>query len=272
MTRSAVVRKDFRDSLRSRTLWVLIVAFALLLSLTAYASQLGEGATVTEFVDLTAETFGLLVPLVGIVLGYKSIVDERESGTIALALSVPTSRWAFVSGKFLGRSLVLALPVLIGMVVTVGVVIVLYDQVPLGRYLLFAALNVLYGLAFLSIALALSTSLATGRRVTTGAFGAYVLLVMFWSELVDLTVLVLWRFDFAILANRPDWSWLLELASPAESYDRLVTALFDSDRGAAYAVADAPWYVDWWVAVVLLVGWVVLPLVVGYARFRRAEL
>lgn len=267
----AIARKDFLDSVRSRALWVLVALFVGLLALIAYGAQLGEG-TVDEFIEFTAVAFALFVPLVAVVLGYKAVVTERESGTIALALSFPHTRLEFVVGKFVGRSLVLAIPVLVGMVVASALVVVLYDSFPLVEYLLFVLLNVALGLAFLGIALGLSMSTTSSRRVTAGAFGAYIVLGVLWGDLVEAVLLVLWRFQPEVLADRPDWSLFVQLASPAESYNRLVTALFDSGPGAAYTGAGAPWFVDAWVAVLLLPAWVVLTVGLGYLVFRRADL
>lgn len=267
-----IARKDFRDSVRSKTLWLLVSVFVLVLLIIAYAARQDGGTEVVEFVDLTAAVFALFVPLVSIALGYKSVIDERESGSIVLALSFPHTRRDLVTGKFVGRTLVLAIPMLVGMIVASTLVIWLYDTLPVGRYLLFAGLNVLYGMAFLGIAFGLSMSTTSSRRVTAGAFGAYVVLVMLWAELIDLLVLVLWRFDASVLLDGPDWALFTRLLSPEESYERLITALFDSDTGAAYVGTDVPWFVDSWVAVLVLAGWVVVPIAVGYLRFDRSDL
>lgn len=268
----AVARKDFLDAVRSRTLWALVALFVLLLLGIAYVAQLGGERDVIQFIEFTTLAFALFVPLVAIVLGYKSVVDERESGTIALALSFPHTRLDFVLGKFAGRSLVLAIPVLVGMVVASVLVVFLYESLPVGRYLLFTVLNVLLGLAFLAIALGLSMSTPSSRRVTAGAFGAYIVLATLWSDLVDAIMLILWRFDASIVVNPPDWLLFVQMASPAEAYYRLVIALFDFGVEAAYTAPDAPWFVDSWVAVLVLAGWVALPLALGYLRFARADL
>jgi len=269
---TAVARKDFLDAVRSRALWLLVVLFVGLLVLIAYGAQLDGETDVVQFIEFTAEGFALFVPLVAVVVGYKSVVDERASGTVALALSFPHSRLEFVLGKFAGRSLVLAVPVLVGMATASALVVVLYDSVPVLEYMLFVVLNVALGLAFLAIALALSMSTTGSRRVTAGAFGAYVLLAVLWSDVIQALLLVLWRFQAEVLIDRPEWSLFVQLASPVESYNRLVTALFDSGLGATYTGPDAPWFVDAWVAALVLVGWIVLSLGVGYAVFRRADL
>jgi len=273
MSWQAVARKDIRDSIRSRGLWVLLGFFAFLVLLFAYVGWVDDGGDATAFIRLTMEGFALIVPLVAIVLGYKSVVLERQSGTLALSLSLPHSRAELVLGKFVGRALVFCVPILVAMGGMLAVILALYESVPLIEYLLFIGLNVLYGLAFLALAISLSMSTTSSRRATAGAFGAYVLLVMLWSDLVDVLVLILWRFDGTVLANVPDWALLLQLASPFESYSRVTAALFDMpDVASVYVVEGAPWVVDSWVAAILLLAWVAGPLALGYSRFKASDL
>lgn len=267
-----IARKDFLDAVRSRTLWGLLVVFVGLLLVITYVGQLGDGSELEQFIEFTAGGFALFVPLVSIVLGYKAVVDERESGTIALLLSFPHTRLDMVVGKFVGRSIVLAIPVFVGLVVASGAIVFLYDSFPLIRYLLFAVLSVLLGLAFLAIAVGLSMSTTSSRRVTTGAFGAYILLGVLWTSVIDVLLLVLWRFEPTITASPPDWALFVQMASPVESFNRLVTALFDISAGASYAADGAPWFTDAWVAVLVLVGWVAVSLGLGYLKFAHTDL
>ncbi|SDJ30295.1 ABC-2 type transport system permease protein [Halovenus aranensis] len=271
MSWTAIARKDFLDAARSKTLWGLLVLFVGYLGVITYLSQ-GQDAELLQFIELTAAGFVLFVPLVSIILGYKAIVDERESGTIALLLSLPHTRREMVFGKLVGRSAVLAIPVLVGLLGASVVIAVLFDSFPVVEYLLFALLSVGLGVAFLGIAIGLSMSTTSNRRVTTGAFGAYVALGVLWKNLIDAILLLLWRFDSEPLSDPPEWAVLVQLASPMESFERVTAALFDIDIASAYTGAGAPWVADAWVAVLLLVGWIVLPLAVGYARFSRVDL
>ena len=274
MSIDAIARKDFRDAIRSKTLWLLLGIFVLLFLGIAYAAWRVGDAEFIEFVDLTAVVFVLVLPLVGILLGYKSVIAERESGSIVLVLSMAHSRRDLVIGKVIGRLVVLSSAVVLGMTISSIVLLALFDTFPAGRYLLFAGLNILYGAVFLSIAISLSMALSSGRRVTAAAFGAYILLVMLWDALVELLLLVLWRFDNSVLDpfELPDWSFLFRMSSPSESYFRLTTALFDSDLGEIYTIEFAPSYVSAPVALLLLIGWVIVPLTLAYLRFKRADL
>jgi len=269
MSWQTVAWKDVRDSIRSRGLWALLALFGLLVAVFAYVGWVDQGSAVEPFVVLTAEGFGIIVPIVAIVIGYKAVIEERRSGTIALLLSFPHTRRDIVLGKFVGRALVLTVPLLLALGAMFAVIVTLYDNAPVGSYLLFVGLNVVYGVAFLAIAIGLSMVLRSGRQVTAGAFGAYIILVMFWDALIT----VLWRFNPPNL-QLPDWALLVQLASPVESYNRIVDALFDLEPGLTPTLssAEAPWYVGPEVAFVVLIGWIGLTLGLGYAQFRRTDL
>jgi len=270
---TAIARKDVRDSVRSRGLWILLGFFALLVLLFAYAGWVDDSGDADAFVRFTIDGFALIVPLVAIVLGYKSVVFERQSGTIALTLSLPHTRRELVLGKFVGRALVFSAAVVIAMGGVLAIILVLYDTLPLLEYLLFIGLNLLYGLAFLGLAMALSMSTTSGRRATAGAFGAYVLLVMLWSDLVNVLLLIIWRFDGSVQLDPPDWSLFLQLMSPLEAYLRVGASLFDMPNVASVNLVEgAPWFVDSWSAILILLAWVGVTLGLGYLMFRRSDL
>ena len=267
-----IARKDVRDASRSRWLWVL--SGLLLVAFVGYGlvhRYIGAN-TFTAFLDGLTVLVASLLPVLGLGLGYKSIAHDRTSGSLFLTLSFPHSRRDVVFGTFVGRSVVLLAPTLCSLVLAGAVGAVLYGTD--GAYMLpwFLLVTVVYGVAFVSIAVALSMSTTTDRRITLGALGSYLLLVQFWEDLHSLTVLILHRFDFTVLGAMPDWTLLFRLLKPSEAYYRVVRAAFDVGLAGRYVGDGAPLYVDWWMAVVLLTAWVSVPLAIGYRRFGAADL
>jgi ABC-2 type transport system permease protein len=267
-----VARKDVRDASRSRWLWAL--SGLLVLAFVGYA--LGHryiGAqTFPDFLGGLTVLAASLLPVLGIGLGYKSIIHERTSGSLFLTLSFPHSRRDVVLGTFLGRSLVLLGPTLLALALAGVAGAALYGTDGALVFPVFLVVTALYGVAFVGITVALSMSTTRERRVTLGALGAYLLLVQFWDDLHSLMLLILHRGDFAVLQDIPDWALLARLLKPSESYYRVVRAAFDVGLGGQYVGPDAPLYVGWWIALLLLVAWVAVPLAVGYRRFVRADL
>ncbi|WP_440991693.1 ABC transporter permease [Haloarchaeobius baliensis] len=266
-----IAYKDVNDAGRSKAIW-LLVAILLVLSV-GYAvlhQYVGE-ETFTAFVNGYAGVLALVVPLLAIMLGYKSVVHERNSGSLKLTLSMPHDRKDLAVGTFVGRSVVLLVPTLAAMVVAGGVAAVLYGTEGLLWYPWFLFATVLLGLAFVGFSVGLSMSTAVDRWITFGALGGYLLLVNFWGLLHGMTLLVLHRQPVPP-SEFPDWAYLYRLLEPGQSYYRVLEFGFDGGGAGLYLGAGTPFYVDWWMGVLLLVLWAVVPLVVGYRRFRSGDL
>jgi ABC-2 type transport system permease protein len=137
-------------------------------------------------------------------LGYKSILSERTGGQLRLALSVPHSSQDVAVGKFVGRSVVFAVPTALALCLASGVAIALADGgVPWLWLPWFVSVTVLYGVAFVGVAVGVSLSTAAGRRVTVGTIGAYLVTVVLWEDLHTAVLLMLHRFDTAVTNDMP---------------------------------------------------------------------
>lgn len=268
----AIAYKDVRDASRSRTLWGLFALLSLLFVGFAVAqTRLGEDGFV-PFLDGLAGLIAVFLPVLGILLGYKSVSEDRSDGSIALSLSFPHSRADLVVGTVVGRSIVLLAPTLLGLVAAGGAGLYLHGTDGALMFPWFLLITAIYGVTFVALAVGLSLSTTVDRRITYGALGGYLLLVQLWDNLVSLTVLVLHRFESGILNNVPDWALLFRLVKPSESYYRLFRAGFDVDRAAAYVGSGSPAFVHWGIALSLLVLWTLVPLALGYRRFSAADL
>jgi hypothetical protein len=248
---------------------VLLAGFLLLYLLIGYAGVELVGDDFDAVVSLAGLATAFVLPIVSLGVGYKSIIAARSSGAIALALSLPHSRLDLAVGTFVGRAGVVLLPAVAGLTVAAAVAGVLTGPPPVA-YLGLVAVTVLYGLAFLGIAVGVSMGVGTSRRATGGAFGAYILFVALYDQLIQLLVFVLFRFQSVGL---PDWARLAQHLGPPQAYSYVVSELFGDVSVVTQFTTTAPpgWFTAP-VAVLVLAGWVGLSLAVGYRRFRRAEL
>ncbi len=272
MTWQDIARKDVSDAGRSRTLWAL--AGLLLVGFVGYSyghTYLGEDSF-PAFLEGLAQVIGSGLPLLGILLGYKSIVHERKSGSLFLTLSFPHSRRDVIVGKFVGRAIVLLAPTLVALIVAGVVGAVRYGTDGLALFPWFLLATALYGVVFVAISMALSMWTTVDRWITFGALGSYLLLVQLWDNFHSLTILLLHRFDFSVFADMPDWALLFRLLKPSEAYYRLLRAGFDVSLAGRYVGDGTPLYVEWWMALVLLALWCAVPLAVGFRRFGTTDL
>ncbi|MFT4910541.1 MAG: ABC-type transport system involved in multi-copper enzyme maturation permease subunit [Natronomonas sp.] len=267
-----VAHKNVRDSGRSRTVWLLFAILSILF--VGYAvghGYLGEDSFVA-FLDGLVGIVGTFIPALGVLLGYRSISDDRESGSLLLELSFPHSRRDLIVGTFVGRTIVLVVPTLVALAVAGIVGAFQYGTGGALWYPWFLFVTALYGAAFVGVSMGLSMATTSDRRITFGAVGGYLLLASLWSGLVSFGFSVIHRFGIPGNVTIPDWGLLLQLAGPSESFFRLMRAGFDLDRAGRYVGEGTPVYVDWWGALLLLALWIVVPLVLGFRRFRTADL
>lgn len=272
MSWQAIARKDARDAVRSRGVQVLFLLLGVLsVGYAAGHAYLGE-RTFPAFLGGLTRLLAVALPVLAILVGYKSVSHERTSGSLFLTMSFPHSRWDYLLGKVVGRSVVLLAPTLVALAAAGVVGAFRYGTEGAALYPWFIVATALYGLAFVGVAVGLSMSTTVDRRITLGAFGGYVVFVTFWDGVHSLTMLLLHRFDSSVLSNLPDWALLFRLLGPGESYRRLVRAGFDVDLATLYVSDGVPLYVGWWMGVLLLVAWFAVPLALGYRRFDAADL
>lgn len=297
MTWQAVANKDFQDAIRSRWLWGLSVLFVVLIAGSAYFFTRGDSQDVTtdSFIGIFGQIGGLLIPLVAIVVAYAAIIGERESGTIKLLLSLPHSRQDVVLGKFLGRSAVIALPVLLGFAIAAVVFLVAGITFKFANFLAFTVLTTSLGVVFVGIAIGFSAGAPSQRRAMIGSVGVYVLFTLFWQYLRRGVINILTEAGKRIPglsepanATLVKASLLSKFLNPVRAYETLAATLYAQDTIGArlYGTSnpilaqlarqqlqqDMPFYLSDPFIIAVLVVWLVVPPIVGYLLFTDTDL
>ena len=309
MTWEAVARKDFEDAVRSRWLWGLSAFFFAFIGGTTavffgwvVSGSKGQ-ATSDSLFGLFASGFlsfsytgflGFALAFIALLTAYGSIIDERESGTVKLLLSLPHSRRDVIAGKLAGRSAVVVLPVLGGFFVALIVLFatgtaVVFEH--LGPHVL---LTVLLALIFVSIGVGISAAVDTGRKATLWALGLYFLFALLWStvaqglprlatEIGKRAPLLDPLSGAATIKSR----LLIKYLNPLRAYETLVASVYFGDPTQARLVkagvfeqmaaqqalqGGLPFYLQDWFIYLVLAFWLVVPPVVGYMVFRETEL
>lgn len=245
MTWPTIARKEFDDAVKSRLLWGIVAIIAVMTSLSAAISLLVPDVEGGPEMALggASQFAGLPVPIVALIAAYLAVAGERESGSLKVLLGLPPSRAEVLVGKFLGRS---------------GVVVI--------------ALVLGFAVSFVGIAVGISAATATRARAMTLAISAYLGLTLLWDLAPNgVHLLVAGEMPGAVV---PAWFLLLQGLSPTGAYNALVQTLL---LGSGVAVearigGPAPAFLHPGVFLALLAVWAVLPLVAGYVVFRRADL
>ncbi|WP_276300196.1 ABC transporter permease subunit [Halorussus lipolyticus] len=274
-----VARKDFEDAVRSRMLWAITAVFLLFTAGAVYIRKAVLGGTpglpdATQF--LTAPS-GLIIPLTALVVAYLAIAGERESGSIKILLGLPHTRWDVVFGKLVGRTLVVTAGILVAFAGAAVTLLVLFGELAIVDFLLLTLVTVLFGLTFVGIAIGASAFTATRSRAMALAIGAFFLFQVVW----DFVPLGVYYFAEGSLpgpttTQLPAWYYLVQVLNPKNAYSQGADIVF-SGAGPVVPVeslvgSSAPFYVQNWFGLVILVVWLVVPVALGYWRFQRADI
>ncbi|AGN00034.1 ABC-type transport system involved in multi-copper enzyme maturation, permease component [Salinarchaeum sp. Harcht-Bsk1] len=282
MSVGIVAKKDFRDAIQSRALWALVGTFIVLSVITTYgyteAPELfgtQEEATFGGLVFFTLGFTALFVPIAAIIVGYKSVAGEREIGSIKLLLSQPTTRRDVFLGKVLGRAAVLATGLAIGLVVGLLFGALLIGGLNAWALVAFVALTLLFVAVYSAVMVSISATTGSTTRATTLAIGFFVLFELVWDVVPLMIVYVVEGFQFT--TDYPDWAYIVTNVSPSTAYSSGLFALLPGVADSLEASSDAGSETDAFyqtpeLGLVMLVLWIVVPLLVGYYQFNRADL
>jgi ABC-2 type transport system permease protein len=258
--RTAIVaRKDFEDAVKSKMLWSLMGLLVLIVGIIYVAIWWNvDDPEPVDIVGAATAIFQLIVPLVALIAGYLSIVGERRSGSIKVLLSLPPDRRDVVFGKLLGRAGVIGATVLAAFLALVG------------------------------IAVGVSALVASRGQAMAGVVGLYLVFLLFW----DLLTAGVYRVVAGELPGNPGdqfeaWYVFLQWLNPLEAYSVLTDTILGETFGAftiplfapqeasateRVVAGEVPAYLQEPVTVPILLFWFVVPVALGYLRFRGADL
>lgn len=276
MSSLVVARKDFQDAVRSRLLWGVTALFVLLVGglAVAFSTILSAGdagvptGSSLWFVVFLQGTAGFFVSIAALLVGYKAVAGERESGTISFLLGLPHTRRDVVVGKVLGRSAVLVVALLAGFLVAAVVLIGVGGDFAATEFALFTLLTAFYAVAFVSAAVALSSITAGAAKAAALAIGFWVLNRV-WGVVSLVVLVVVSGFSFPD-PPLPDWYHVLAGLGPGAAYGNAAAYFLPPEfsRQVQTSLGGLPaWY-----GLVVLAGWTVVPLLFGIWQFERVDL
>ena len=228
-----VAKKEFRDAIRSKGLWVLSFMFTALFVMPAglnwwdlrNAEQVPRG--LQDF-GLQAAISGsylsivtLLVPIVVIFATYAAVSDERTSGSLKVLLSLPFSRRDVIVGKVVGRSVVVGVPLAAALAVTGAFFALSPFTFKLDAFLWFVLFTLAFTLVMVAFFVSISGAMSTNLRSLAGAGLVYFYLSFGWNSLANSVGDLL--ANYAGVTGSLRWQVVLfvKLLSPTQAYRTL---------------------------------------------------
>jgi ABC-2 type transport system permease protein len=264
---------DIVESLRAR--WFLIyslvfggiVALLFLFGLTEsrVLGFIGLSRLLVTYIQLTMA----ILPIFVLITTVRSVAGDREAGVFEYLLSLPVSLGAWFWGKFVGRYIVVFLPVFAAMLAAVGVALVREIEVPWPLFGFYTALLAAMAVCFLGFGMLIS-ALARSTDMAQGAAFMLWLVLLLFLDLVLLGVMIQGRVE-------PEVTVGIALANPLQVFRTAALLLFDPQLivlgPSAYVILDAfgvLGYKIFALAYPSLLGLCAAAL--GYFFFRRGDL
>lgn len=278
MSLRAVTRKEFQDSIHSFSLLGLTLLFTLfagwLTALQFIPRGFRESAvnpTTLALLNSMRQPALFFVPLVGLALGYNSIIGERETGTIKVILGLPNTRNEVVLGKFVGRGAVLLTAILVSYMAVGLTALALYDSFSVWIFATYTVLTVLYGLVYIAIGIALSASVDSQIRALSAAGFFYGLFLLVWDVFVAGIATATVGYTLPQTGG-PPWLQALFMLNPSTAFAYATRAVIPEYREISILFDPTVFYLQDWVGFVVLALWITVPLALGYQRFNTDDL
>ncbi|MDS0478384.1 ABC transporter permease subunit [Natrinema sp. 1APR25-10V2] len=219
-----IVGRELRTVVRTRTFFILGLAFATVVVGIAWVGGSVRAGYVPTLVDLLTP-LELLVPVVAVAFGYRAIIGDAQRGELDVLKTYPVSNREIVFGVYTGRAIGLVTTIVVPLVLAALMVALFKDE---GRTLYashsgvdspllfarFVVLTVLFALTVLAVAIAISAVVSGTRSALALSVVALVVL------LVGLDLALVYGFSSGMIG---DESLIYALAiSPLSAYRGLV--------------------------------------------------
>lgn len=247
----AFARREYRVAARSRWpvgLAVLFAAFTV--GVVQYGASDAGASTVSAVVASVAALSTYVVPLAALAFGYATVVGPATRGELDVLDALPVPRWTVVVGAFAGRAVAFAGAVCIGYAFGGAALYRVGGVAAVRAFLPAVAAAVLAGVAFLAVAVLVSTIASEKASALGGVLLAWAWFVLV-HDVVALTAVVTLDLPASALAA-------LVAANPADCLRVLGMAGVPSASGAAGALGATALSVP--VVVVALFAWLALAL------------
>jgi ABC-2 type transport system permease protein len=266
-------RLDIVESLRARWFQIYtlvfggIVALLFLFGLTEsrVLGFIGLSRLLVTYIQLTMA----ILPIFVLITTVRSVAGDREAGVFEYLLSLPVSLSAWFWGKFVGRYIVIFLPVFAAMALAVAWATVQQIEVPWDMFAYYTALIAAMAMCFLGFGMLISAMARTTDVAQGAAFMVWLLFLLF-LDLILLGVMIQERVA-------PELAVTLALANPLQVFRTAALSMFDPQLivlgPSAYVILDLFGVAGYKVfAVAYPVALGVLSAGLGFLIFRRGDL
>jgi len=282
-----IAQKEFADIIASPFFLILTATYTLIVFTFSYRSVLlgqysgVESILMSAFSNITKQV-GWLAPLIGITLGFDTVIRERKSGSLNVLLTHPVFRDNIILGKLLGITSILALVICFSMMVSLGTILIAsgvqVGEMEFIRIVVFTIITFFYVLIFAGIAILLSV-------IASDAADSLIYNVAIWL----LVCIVSGAVIIAIAAIITGQSYPFDLASklinisPLHYYSEATAGRIDLSWGGINnepvnaGIFDvrftlSQWFNEFWTEVLVLIVTPITLMIISFMAFLKKDI
>jgi len=187
-----------------------------------------QGSVIPSLTTLIA----LLIPIIGIALGFDAINSERSGGTLSRILSQPVFRDNVINGKFLAGMLTLIIMVATIILIVSGYGLRMIGVPPTGeeaiRLILYFLFTIVYGAFWLALAVLFSVvfrRIATSLLTSIGAWLFFSIFIILIAQGIANSLVPTAGADTATLIRNAELQQAIMRTSPSVLFSEATTVL-----------------------------------------------
>jgi len=271
--------KEFEDAARSKLIWGLTLVLLVVTVPNFYnmagSTVLDTAVDATQFLPSIFQNF--IAPL-AIIAAYRSVVGERESGSLRILFGHPVSRRSIVVGKALGRIALVAAVLLIGTLSLAVIVLLTYGTLPIALFGVISIYIVAYGAVWTGVTVGVSAAVTSRLQAIATMLGLFMFFGPFpiWTNIgLPVTAFVSTGSFSTDYINQldpgtwPTWYLYAQRLNPMQNFTQsreFVASLVEPSVGYFGSLQVQLFGLG------VLVVWVLAPLAIGYWQFERADI
>ncbi|MDJ1420935.1 MAG: ABC transporter permease [Candidatus Methanoperedens sp.] len=290
-----IAQKEFSDNLWSMRFLALLSIVTLIIFSISYRAAT-DGSEVFKYggnFSMVIQIIALFLPLLGIALGFDTIVKERKSASLNVLLTHPVFRDNIITGKILGAMATLALVVGIAVIASVGTLLtvtgVQVTLLEIERILFFAILTFLYISIFLGVGLFFSIVSKSASNSLIYGIAVWLNMVIVYSAIIAvIAAIATGQTSTQYMFNKPTQELNIKMQkfTPVYHYAETVYGVPSMGMWGGFSISSIKlsrgifdtgssldkWFEEYWSNLVVLITLPIVLLIVSIIAFMRKDI
>ena len=276
----SIAKKEILDNIRNAWLITVTAIYTILVLLVTYSGTITQSLENVGHLITTgfSPIVTILIPIIGLMLGYTAIVGEIETGSLLLLGSHAVNRLDILLGKVIGRGFILIYSIVIGFGLEGIIVALNMPNADFGEYAIFIGATILLGVVFFCMGVMISTFFKRRTPAIGTTLAFWVVFAIFWPVITGILIFIVFS-DITsnitptigdITYSIPSWLYAIDLFNPITEYSRLISLAIGS--AANFEIIPMPDFYSIELMIGLLSLWTIIMLFISWIRFKYTDI